>query len=188
MNCRYKEIESFFKMPFAKIISELHMRQSRSIHSLVKESGISHTSFVNLARSLGIELRTHKQSSRLNMSLNNPTHNVAAKEKRARTLKRAYSKSLWPQEIVFKKILDKQSVRYEMQSPIGPYNIDFFLKDIRLCIEIDSTDKWGKERRAAANKKDKVLIGLGYKVLRINKRKLTDLLFINNILKANNVI
>lgn len=188
MNCRYKDIEKFFGMSFSSVVTELHLKGNRSIHSLVKESGISHTSFINLAKKLGIKLRSHKQSSSLNMKLNNAIKSRGAANKRARTIRNTFSNNLWPQERLFKKILDNRNVVYEMQRPEGPYNIDFFIPSLNLCIEIDSTFKWGNSKRLAAKKKDVLLLNRGYKILRIDKRKLSDLAYINDILKTYNVI
>lgn len=208
-----ERLEKYFNMPFDKIISDLHWKDGLSILELSNRSGVSRDSIYKLAKKFDLLLKTATQSAmdkyrhhdhwakgltkeksgwaRMHsrrMKKKNPMYldNIALK--RSETMQDVFSKNLLPQEIEFKNILDKFLIKYEVQKSIDRYNIDFFIPSLSLCIEIDSTSKWGRVRRSAAEKKDVVLSSLGFKILRINKNKLSDLSFINNILKANNII
>ena len=208
-----EKIEKYFGMNFEKILTKLHWESGLSLFELSIRCGISRDVMYKNAKRLGLKTmnRTESAISRkrhhkhwatgLNkensewarrssdrLKENNPIKYKNAALKRAKTMSNVFSKKLWPQEIKFKAILDKHLVEYEMQKPIGPYNIDFFVSQLQLCIEIDSTSKWGKDRRIAATKKDEFLTKKGFKILRINKNNLSDTSFINNVLQANNVI
>lgn len=161
-------------MPFDKVITELHWKQMWSVNRIAKECGISHTPIINLCKLTNLKLRTHSEAS--SESIKKVNANVLHREKRARTIRGIYSKNILPQEKEFKKYLDALGIKYEMQYPIGPYNIDFFIPNKRLCIEIDSTYKWGNGRIKAADTKDKLLKDKGFTVIRLNKVWLNDLL------------
>lgn len=174
MNCR-ERIENHFGMSFDQLIQKLHWGENRSIHSLAKECGLSHTPFIRLAKLTNLRLRTHKEASSLNMRINNAVTFFGAAEKRAIKIKNTFVNNLLPQELVFKEILLKAGKVFEMQKPIGAYNVDFFVPDKNMCIEIDSSYKWGLDRKKAAFEKDKYLIEKGYRVIRLNKAWLNDL-------------
>ncbi len=208
------KIEQFFNMPFDKIISELHWKYGLSIFELSKRSGFSRDCFQKEAKKLNLKLmnrheaalrkydhHTHwatglnKENSEfgkmhsLRMKNNNPSFNPKIREKMSKTLSDNFKKKLWPQEIKFKEYLDKYcKYKYETQVPIKQYIIDFFIPDLNLCIEIDSTDKWGKDRFIAATTKDRILMYLKFRVLRINKRYLSNELYIVDILNSYNII
>jgi very-short-patch-repair endonuclease len=122
------------------------------------------------------------------MKINNPANNNKTRIKMSSSLSEYFKKNPLKQEIKFSEILDRLKVKYVFQHPINRYVIDFFIPKINLCIEIDSTSKMGKVKRQKAAIKDMLLNSLGFNVLRINKTKLDDELFIDNVLKANNVI
>lgn len=200
------EIESFFKMPFDQIIKELHWNQRRSINSLSEESGISRYTLTTLAKNHKLKLRGNDrkvtsgkgknhwnygnkdpdQSNR--MRINNPAKNIDVAIRITKTRADYYRKNQWPQEIEFGKLLKKLGVVALEQHPIGIYTIDFYLEPMRIAIEIDSSDKWGAEKRLAAKKRDTSLSEIGIKTIRINKRFVSDSDRIINILKTNNII
>jgi very-short-patch-repair endonuclease len=91
-----------------------------------------------------------------------------------------------PQEKKFQKMAKRFGLSVSTQVPIGPYVVDFVSGSF--CIEIDSTSKWGTERRKAAAKKDVWLSDRGFKVIRINKDWLSDSNRIWEILLAHNLI
>lgn len=201
-------------MPFDKIISELHWKDGLSIFELSKRSGFSRDCFQKEAKKLNLKLMNrheaalrkydhhkhwatglNKENSEfgkmhsLRMKNNNPSFNPKIREKMSKTLSDNFKKKLWPQEIKFKEYLDKYcKYKYETQVPIKQYIIDFFIPDLNLCIEIDSTDKWGKDRFIAATTKDRILMDLKFRVLRINKRYLSNELYIVDILNSYNII
>lgn len=170
-----EKIERHFGMTFDEVIIKRHFGKNESINKLAKEAGVSHTPFIRLAKLTGIRLRTHSEASSISMSnVNNNDPNFRAK--RAKTLSKTYANKLHPQEIMFKRFLDKSNIKYIMQEPIGPYNMDFFLPDKKLCIEIDSSYKWGNERKKNALVRDKYIKSKGLKVLRLNKVFLPEIL------------
>ena len=124
----------------------------------------------------------NKTSTR--MKKNNPSHMPGIREKISRSISETFRSNPWPQEILFREILDKYRIEYTFQYPIGPFIIDFFIASKNLCIEIDTINHWGKERRTHANKKDKFLFSLGYDVLRIPKEWLLESDIIETVLKA----
>lgn len=191
----------------------MHWKKERSIKSLSDECGVSRDTFQRQAKNRHIKLRNIKDACSLTlnkgdkhwanglrkensswanmnserMKTNNPNKDIEVRRKRAKTISKTFIRNVLPQEAMFKNILDKKSIAYEMQKPIEGYNVDFFIEPNK-CIEIDSTDKWGKTRRSAAAKKDKLLSQNGFEVIRINKRWLSDLSCIIDILVTNNVI
>lgn len=208
VNNGLNSIEAFFKLPFNEVIDKLHWEQKLSIKKLSSLCGISRDTFQRQAKNHNLKLRNIKEATALTANkgekhwafgIKRPDCSIRMKEKNPsfnnnNLIKAAKRKSLYfkdnllPQEIIFSNILDKHNVIYETQYPINRYIIDFFIPAINLCIEIDSTSKWGKTRRSNAFIKDTLLNKLGFNVLRINKLKLTDILFITNILQTNNVI
>ncbi len=176
-----EKIETFFGMPFDRVINELHWKKGISINKIAKMCGMSHTPFINLSKLTNLRLRKQSEASALNMSSLNLDSSI--RDKIALKKQKTYSKKLFPQELAFKHFLDKISLKYEMQKPIGPYNVDFFIEHKNLCIEIDSRYKWGNDRIKAAKEKDSFLTKKGFKVIRLNKVWLNDIiLFINLII------
>lgn len=191
----------------------LHNNDKISLNELSKNFNIIRQSLSSLLRRHGFKTRSVKDACALTknkgknhwaygltketndlflehskrMKLKNPTRDIETRSKAAVTRARYFKKNLWPQEVSFKQILDKYSIKYEFQYPIGPYIIDFFILDKNTCIEIDSTSKWGTKRRNAAKVKDEYLFKLGYKMIRLNKNNILKDSTIN-ILNANNII
>lgn len=106
----------------------------------------------------------------------------------SRSMAEGFKKKPWPQEIMFGRHLKELGIENVFQHPIDSYVIDFFVPHLNLCIEIDSTFKWGKERKDHAAKRDANLKKRGYSVLRINKARVKCLADTANILKSHNVI
>lgn len=206
-----KLIENTFKIPFEKVINDLHINEGISILRIAKQAKVTRFIIYNLCKDFNLKTNscaesaihkykffkhwadgTNKANSKAarmaseRMKSNNPSKNKKYSHKRALTMEQIFVKKILPQELIFKNILDNNSVKFVMQKAIGPYNVDFLVG--KLVIEIDSTDKWGVERRMSALKKDTYLRSLGYKVLRINKRHLGDMVHTINVLKTNNVI
>ena len=208
------KIEKYFGMTIEEIIFKKHLDEKISLNDLSKECGVIRQSFTNIAKKLGLEIRSVKEATRLtrnkgenhfnfgNTKLNNeyclaasnrmktknPTKNVENLTKAAATRSEYFKTKPWPPEIVFIKILNGYKVEYIFQHPIRQYIIDFFIPEKNICVEIDSTKHWGLDRREAAKIKDKILFDLGFKVVRICKSKLTDLNFIADTLKSQNII
>lgn len=209
-----EKIEKYFNMPFEKIISDLHWRDGLSILELSKRCGFSRDCFQKEAKRLGIILMNRHESAlrkydhhehwatgltkensafgkmhSLRMKKNNPSFNEDIRNKISKSLSKRFKDNLLPQEILFKDILERHCIlKYETQYPIKQYIIDFFIPSLNLCIEIDSTDKWGKEKKERSLIKDKLLNDNGYKILRINKRHLKNESRIIDILNSNNII
>ncbi len=212
MNSKQK-VENAFGMSLDKVIKDLHWKQEISINELSKRTPLTRQSFASLIRLNGIKVRTVQQATKLTknkgenhwafgkrkesdsrimkhsarMLKKNPMKKRINTAVRAKSIAKTYRKKPWPQESVFIKFLKKNNIPFIFQYPIGPYIIDFFIKP-NFCIEIDTTDKWGKERRNAAEKKDKYLLKRQYKVIRINKRFVGDSSFIRDVLAANDIV
>lgn len=210
---RLEKIELYFKMPFEKVISELHIKEKQSLLSLSNASGVGRDAFQKRCKELGLSLRgikdarglsalsgkdhwafgltkdTHEMYAKhsVRMKKNNPANNKKLRAKMSISLANTFRSRPLPQELIFKNILDDIGIRYIFQHPTEQYVIDFFLPDFALALEVDSTNKWGIDRRKNAAKRDKRLAKLGIKTLRFNKTKL-DRNSICNILKANNVV
>lgn len=174
-------IEDFFKMPFDLVITKLHWEKNLSINKISKLCNVSGPAIVRLCKLTNLRLRSHKEASSLNISKLNKSGDIN-RNKRALTISKTFSKKLYKQEIIFENFIKSLNLKYEIQKPIGSYNIDFFIKEKNLCIEIDSSYKWGNDRIRAAEEKDKYLKSLGYKVIRLNKVWLDDLIKFLNIL------
>jgi len=209
-----EKIEKFFNMSFEKIISDLHWKDGLSIFELSSRCGFSRDCFQKEAKRLNLKLMNRhesalrkyehhkhwaigltKENSRfgkmhsLRMKKNNPSFNEETRNKMSKSLANKFKENLLPQEILFKDILDRHcNLKYEIQYPIKQYIIDFFIPSLNLCIEIDSTDKWGNDRKEKAIEKDNNLKYLGFNILRINKRHLENELYIVDILNSNNII
>lgn len=209
-----KKIESFFKLPLEKIISELHHKQKESINSISKKCGVSRQTITNLCTKNGLRIRSVKEATEITknkgdqhwsygltkksdkrikkhsvrMKKNNPSRNKQTRIKMSNSIASYFRKLSLPQEIEFKKYLDQYGLKYEYQYPIEQYVIDFYLSDLKVCIEIDSIHKWGKERRFKAGIKDEFLKSLGYKIIRVPKLKVSDSVYISDLLYRNNII
>ena len=195
-------------MPFNDVITILHHREKISMNELSKRCGITRQCLIGIAKSRGLKIRSVKEATRLTknkgekhwcfgkkfpeqskkMKENNPAFSNDVLSKRAETVSNTYRKNPLPQEIEFMQILDNLGVEYLFQFPIDRYVIDFFIPSKNVLIEIDSTRKWGRDRRNAAARRDKKLMSLGYNTVRICKSKLKDELFIYNVLYTNNII
>lgn len=208
-----EKIEKHFNMSFNSIIKVLHWDKQISILQLSKKCGISRDVFHRECKKREIKLRSvsesrilfaqrgdehwayglRKESSKwakaasLRMKKHNPSNNVLIREKMSLTMSEIFKNNPYPQEIKTIKILNLLKIKYEFQKPIGTYIVDFFIFKNSICLEIDSTSKWGKERKYRAKVKDDFLKSLNFNVIRINKNHIT-LNLIANILKANNVI
>lgn len=197
-----EKIEEFFKMPFEKIISDLHWKDGLSLFELSKRCGFSRDCFQKEAKKLGLPLMSHKDAALRKydhhthwatglrketssfakmhserMKRNNPAKNLETRKKMSESLSKYFKNNLFEQESKFKKYLDALSIKYEMQYVIDVFIVDFFIGP-NFCIEVDSSSKWCKEKRKRAENKDKILLEKEYKILRINKDKLDDELFI----------
>lgn len=75
-------------------------------------------------------------------------------------------------EQLFKNILVNLNVKFKQQVKINKFRVDFCVG--KICIEIDDFHHEQFHRRRMDKERDKVLIGLGYKVHRIKAYKLFD--------------
>lgn len=207
-------VESFFKMPFKRVIEELHWDKNISINTLGKQCGVSRQTLSTIAKSMGLEIkspllaietyprrkedhwafgltkktsRVHKEHSE-RMKRKNPTHNIDAASRAAEGRAKLFRENPLPQEVIFCDVLKGLGVPFDFQYPFKQYVLDFFLPNKNLCIEIDSTAHWGTKRKLDAKKRDSALAACGIRTVRIDKRKLSQRDFILNILKTNNVI
>jgi len=182
---KYKKlIESHFGMGFEDVIRRLHIEKNRSIASIAREAGVSHTPIVTLAKRLNIKLRNRKDASICNMINNNPAKIPEIREKMSRSMSVHFAKNLLPQEKAFKLFAELFITDITPQYPIGPYVIDFFVPDKNLCIEVDTTRKWGHHKRFKAKEKDEYLISKKYKILRVDKTWALEFLRIYDVLNA----
>lgn len=207
MNVKDK-LEKLYNMDFAKVIMEVHIKNRKSISQISKECKVSRKAIAQLCKKFGLTQMNQRDAAiakykngyinpltgvenplqRKRMTENNPIKNKDAANKRAVSMQKALSKISLPQEVVFGEILNEYKIKYEYQKPIGPYNIDFFIAENCLCIEIDSDHKWGKYKKMKAKERDTFLNDQGLNVLRINKLLLQNKSIIIDILNANNVI
>lgn len=208
-------IESHFKMNFEEVIRILHWENKTSLFRLSNECGISRDTFQRHAKYFNLKLMNsrdaalsspfkkgkdhwafglRKENSKwakahsVRMKKENPCSNIDIMNKKQDTTASTYRKNPLAQEKLFAKFLKNRNVKYDDQYRIGPYIIDFFIPNLNLCIEIDSTFKWGKERKISASIKDEYLTKLGFKILRINKAHLKNKRLILDILNTHNVI
>lgn len=216
MNQRETALTRFEKntgLAFKEAIHKLHFEEKRSILWLSKLAETSRDFIYKEAARNGLMLATSSESGRNKklyfkhpnlgktkdnsawarrtserMVTNNPTKNENIRIRMSKTMSEHFKRNLYPQELKFKNLLESLSVEFEIQKPIGTYIVDFFIPSIDLCIEIDSTSKWGIEQRERARIKDEYLRSVNKNILRINKNKLSDNEFIINLLKTNNVI
>ena len=125
------------------------------MNALSKSCGVSRQTIKNLADRFGLDTRSVAEATKLTknrgenhflygktknncsiarahserMKLDNPIKNVEARNKRAVTISRTFSKNLLPQEKAFKKILSKYGVIFETQKAVGRFNLDFFCSE-----------------------------------------------------------
>jgi very-short-patch-repair endonuclease len=209
------KLESFFKMTFKQVIDELHWRDGKSVKWISDQCGISRDTIQRQAKNHGLKLRDLPSAAMLTpnkgnkhwayglnkensdwakmhsdrMKADNAMLKSGAAEKRAKTISLTLKKRDLPQEAAFSKILSEYGVLFEEQRPFGAYNADFFIQKNNCIIEIDSTSKWTIEKKMNAKKRDRYIFKkFGVKTIRINKSKLLDRSFINDILKAHNII
>jgi very-short-patch-repair endonuclease len=100
----------------------------------------------------------------------NPMTKETHREKASKSLVSEFRKRALPQEEVVCKHLDDRGVNYVYQYHVGRYVCDFAFLDKDLIIEIDTMDKWGKERRERSEIRDAYLNERGWKVIHLNKR------------------
>jgi len=60
------------------------------------------------------------------------------------------------------------------QAPIGPYVVDFVIHERSLIIEVDGEHHFTPDGIEHDAKRDRWLVGKGYKVVRINTGELSD--------------
>lgn len=212
-----QQIENHFKSTFREVIERLHWDERRTIFDLSAECGISRDTFQRQAKKHGLRLRSVGEAKKVSkrgkgkdhwafglrkdrddwarmhserMLKNNPSKSKTIREQMSRGMSQAFRNKPWPQEKLFGKHLEELGIshRFIFQHPIGSYVIDFFDASARVCIEIDSTDKWGTVRREHARTRDSFLERNGYRVVRINKRHLTNTANTKEILRKHSVI
>lgn len=208
-------IERKFQKSIDHIITEMHFKQGLSVLKISKQLGVSRDFIYTYAKRFSIQLRSRSEAAlrtpenkgvnhwayglrketsdwanrhSTRMKTNNPMNDPKTMKRLTISRAKTFALKQWPQERRFKNILDSFDIPYIAQHPIPPYTIDFYLCGNNLCIEIDSTAKWGKERRLHAQKKDLFLYRLGYDVLRINKILLEDAEAIRKLLITKGVI
>lgn len=202
------EIENFFNMSFIDVIKILHLEKKVSINQLSKMTLISRDTFMRLCKKYNLNTLSHAEAIKLTpfnkgekhwaFNKKRPDCSKRMKEnnpsiKNSNLIKMAISKSEYlklrplPQEQIFLTFLEKHKIKYIFQYPINRYVIDFFIPENNICIEIESDDKWCKDKRNRSINKRLFLEKLGYKVLNLSRKKLNDT-FIYDILKTNNVI
>lgn len=208
-----ERLEKEFGISFKDLINDLHWKQKISLNEISKRFGTSRQALKFICDKDGINLRSIKEATALTknkgskhwmfgrkkendkyaklhserMAKNNPSNNFETRVKTASSRAEYFKRNLLPQEIMVLNILKKLKVKYKEQYPLGPYVIDFFFPSKKLCLEIDSTHKWGKERRSSANKKDLWIKEEGFLIERLNKKHIS-VERIRDILNAYNLI
>lgn len=210
-------IEKYFKMSFVDVINKLHIEKEMTILELSNLCGISRDTFQRQVKKHGLKIRNPKEArailirdgvcSRENhwawglrketsawarmhstrMKRNNPSFDKNIRIHLAKKYSEIFINNPRPQEVLASQFLNELNIEYEFQKPIDVFIVDFFLIKSQVCLEIDSTRKWGKEQYERANKRDKIIENLGYKTVRINKAHLS-LEFMHDVLSANNII
>lgn len=208
-------IENFFGKDFNFVINKLHWKDGISLFELSNKCGVSRDVFQRECKKRNLKLmscseaklRSNKckgknhwafgltketsawaKKTSERMKKNNPSLNKETREKISFSISKRFKNNLLPQEIKALGFISKlYSEEILVQHPVGSYIADFLLPKINVIIEIDSSSKWGTDRRLSAEKRDKILLNKGFKTIRINKNDLSfD--FMLNVLKANNVI
>ena len=64
--------------------------------------------------------------------------------------------------------------RFRRQHPIGPYVLDFYCSDIRLCVEVDGAAHGTNDRPERDVRRDAYLRAQGIEVVRIAARSVLD--------------
>ncbi|MFN3684432.1 MAG: endonuclease domain-containing protein [Fimbriimonadaceae bacterium] len=99
-----------------------------------------------------------------------PRNRSSQARDRARELRRTMSateRRLWS---VLRR--DQLGCRFRRQFPVGPYVLDFFCPERRLCVEVDGPDH---DHRACRDEdRDRFLRELGIRTLRIRAEELND--------------
>jgi very-short-patch-repair endonuclease len=114
----------------------------------------------------------------------NPMTNEKFREKASKSLVDDFRKRNLEQEKVVCDYLDSKDVDYVFQYPVGRFVCDFAFPKESLIIEIDSIDKWGKEKWRKSKTRDLYLENRGWRVVHINKRHvLNDITILNKYLK-----
>lgn len=216
MSLSVKErVEIFFKLPFEEVIQRLHLKDKVSLNALSKKCGVSRQSITSVAKKSGLRVRTVKEATSLtknkgknhfrygrtketcadlklqseNMKLNNPMKNRDSSKKRAISMQKVLKKRALPQEVSFSKILKTLNIKFVEQKPVDRYNLDFFIPEKNLVIEIDSTSKIGGDKRKSHRVRDFILLNeYGLSTIRIDKRLAESALSIFDILYANDIV
>lgn len=207
MNVKGK-LEKLYNMSFEKVISEIHIKNGKPISQISKECLVSRKAITNLCKRHGLKQMSSSEAAFLKykngyihhntgkknpkqselMTKNNPIKNEASAIKRAISMKQALEKMALPQEKKFQEILDELKIKYEYQKPINKYNIDFFITNKNICIEIDSTKKLSLKKKESHKKRDALMLSFGFITIRIDKDLISNKKTILNILNTNNVI
>ena len=97
-------------------------------------------------------------------------------QKHARALRRAMTE---PERVLWALLRRRQqALRFRRQHAMGPYILDFYCSEARLCIEIDGIAHASPEAAAHDERRTKWLTDQGIRVLRFNA---------NDILKDENL-
>lgn len=207
-------IEADFNKSFPELINEKVWAEGKSLVAIAKELNTTRQTITNICSRLGIKLRSHKDTMNIvagrgekhwaygmrketssfakmhsdRMKTNNPMKSKEVRKLRARTTSDILKgRDLW-QERDFRDLIESTDEAFIEQHPIGPYNIDFFVPRLKLCIEIDSSWKWSYLKRVKAFERDAYLKKLGYWTVRINKKWLSNKSLVLDILRAYDIV
>ena len=99
-----------------------------------------------------------KRINQLNYAIKRISHiaNLDGYKNAIEKIKKTIDDDVWfssTEEVMVALQLEKKGIKYEIQKPIGPYTVDFYLKDENLAIEIDGLFHT-KEKKEKENWRD----------------------------------
>jgi very-short-patch-repair endonuclease/transposase-like protein len=187
-------------------VIDLYHNQKLSIRDLVKRFGISKTPLLKI---LGDTTRNYSESTKLNRKKypEKFKHTEQSKSKlrdaRLKFMKENPDKTAWrkknlsyPEKLFLDKITElgwDKKYCIEREFSFFPYFIDFAFLNEKIAVEIDGSQHLMEERKILDEKKDKLLIDSGWKVIRITENEVKinlneTLLKVENIVNSNEKI
>jgi very-short-patch-repair endonuclease len=124
--------------------------------------------------SYGLKKETDERIKKISTSKLGDKNPIKKEENRVKASKGIikYLKDMkLPQETIVCDLLDKNGIKYKYQFQIGRYVCDFAFPERNLIIEIDSLDKWGKEKREGSRIRDEYLNDRGWEVVHVGRKQ-----------------
>jgi very-short-patch-repair endonuclease len=184
-------------------VINLYINQKFSIRDLVKKFGISNTPLLKILKD---KTRNYSESNKLNRKKNPEKfkHTEQSKSKireaRLKFMRENPDKTAWrkknlsyPEKLFLDKITElgwDKKYCIEREFSFFPYFVDFAFLNEMIAVEIDGSQHLLEDRKSLDEKKDKLLIDSGWKVIRITeneiKTNLYEILYkLENIIESN---